>query len=74
MTSFNVNYTGGIFLSHTHPTPIRTWLELPGLLFKRSEKKIFESASSKSFHVYQKYSEISLSYLLPPTINCTVGY
>jgi len=60
MSSFNVDYTGGIFYSHTHKTPINVLLDSPGLLAKSSEKKIFVAASSESIHIYQKYSEISL--------------
>ena len=64
MSSFNVNYTVGSFYSRTHPTPVTTLLNSPGLLAKRPEKKTFVSASSQNILIYQKYSEISLSYIL----------
>jgi hypothetical protein len=64
MSSFNVNYTVGTFYSPTHPTPVTTLLDSPGLLAKPSEKKTFVSASSQNILFYHKYSEISLSYIL----------
>jgi len=64
MSSFKVNYTRDIFYSPTQPTPVSALLDSVALFAKSSEKKTFVSSSSQSIHIYQKFSEISLSYIL----------
>jgi len=51
MSSFNVNYTGGFFLSHTHTRPVRCLLDPLGLFAKPTEKKkkTFVRSSSHLF-------------------------